>query len=359
MSLIKSVEINEIKTPLKVPFVTALRRVSHVESIIVIITDDDGFKGYGETVPTARITGDLYNGIKEAIDGYIGPAIVGMDTDRPEDIIKVVGECIHGNTSPKAACEIALFDLFAKIKNKPLYKYLGGEKRPLITDVTISLGDIETMVSDAKRAKEDGFSIVKIKLGGRDGLDDKRVIAINKASPELALRLDANQAFTVEETLKVMDTIENSGIKPELLEQPVHYSDIEGLKFVRERINTPILADESVFSFSDARKIIEMGAADYINIKLMKTGGISAAGDIANLAAKNGIKCMMGCMLESRLSVSAAAHFAAAHSNILFLDLDGPGLCAEDNYLGGPGFIGEVISLNESPGLGMEVRAFP
>ena len=146
--------------------------------------------------------------------------------------------------------------------------------------------------------------------------------------------------------------MEEKGFDIELVEQPVLANDLEGLKYVTQNVNTPILADESVFSPSDAVKIIQNRAADLINIKLMKTGGIHNALKICSVAEIYGVECMIGCMLESKLSVSAAVHLAASKSIITKIDLDGPGLCKEDPVEGGPKFQDYRITLNDEWGLG-------
>ena len=145
----------------------------------------------------------------------------------------------------------------------------------------------------------------------------------------------------------------------DLVEQPTNAHDFEGLKYVTSQVHTPILADESVFSMEDAVHLIQERAADLINIKLMKTGGIYQALKICGIAENYGVECMIGCMLESKIAVSAAAHLAAGKGIITRADLDGPSLCREDPYTGGPVYEGNWILMNETPGLGItEVPVF-
>lgn len=137
------------------------------------------------------------------------------------------------------------------------------------------------------------------------------------------------------------------------MEQPVPAADLEGLKFVTDHVHTDILADEAVFGLRDAVRLIRMRAADRINLKLMKTGGITGAVKICALAEEFGIRCMMGCMLEANVAVTAAAHLAASKKNITLADLDGPALCAVDPVQGGARFEGGRITLPDAPGLGI------
>lgn len=148
--------------------------------------------------------------------------------------------------------------------------------------------------------------------------------------------------------------MQESGLAIELVEQPVKAHDLEGLKYVTERSYVPVLADESVFSAEDALKIVEMRAADLINIKLMKCGGLTNALKIAALAEISGIECMIGCMLEAKVSVNAAVHLACAKKVITRVDLDGPVLCSEDPIDGGAVFNEKEITVSDAPGLGIK-----
>ena len=140
----------------------------------------------------------------------------------------------------------------------------------------------------------------------------------------------------------------------ELVEQPVKAHDLEGLKYVTENSYVPVLADESVFSPEDAVKIMQMRAADLVNIKLMKCGGLYNALKIVSAAEVYGVECMLGCMLEAKISVNAAVELACAKKIITKIDLDGPVLCSEDPIIGGAGFNEKKITLSDEPGLGIK-----
>jgi L-alanine-DL-glutamate epimerase-like enolase superfamily enzyme len=170
----------------------------------------------------------------------------------------------------------------------------------------------------------------------------------------IKLRVDANQGWQPKEAVRLINQMADAGLTIELVEQPVAAHDLEGLKFVTEQSPIPILADESVFSPLDAVKLLQLRAADLLNIKLMKTGGIHHALQICALAETYGVECMIGCMLESKISVTAAVHLAAAKSIITKVDLDGPVLCSEDPIVGGALFKDFEITLDNSSGLGFK-----
>jgi o-succinylbenzoate synthase len=356
---ITDIRFGMLRVPLKTPFKTALRTVDKVEDIVVMVHTDDGRVGYGEAPATAVITGDTHGSIVDAIRHYIAPRLIGQDIADLNRITKLIQGAMEKNTSAKAAVEIAIYDLWGQLYGAPLYKLLGGGDPVITTDITISVDYIDKMVADSVAAVERGFESLKIKVGKDIGVDIERVRAIYAAVEDRALlRLDANQGWTAKEAVYALHTLEDAGVRLELVEQPVKARDLEGMRYVTERVHTPIMADESVFGPAEVMDLIRMRAADIINIKLMKTGGISNAIRIADIAGLYGIECMIGCMLESSISVAAAVHVAVAKSDVITkVDLDGPSLSAYDPVTGGVDFNESEISISEAPGLGIrEVR---
>ena len=351
---IQSIEISEIQIPLVTPFRTALRTVEAVDDIVIRVVSDDGQVGYGEAPPTAVITGDTKGSIVAAIRDFIAPTLIGREVDDMDGLMQALHGSILKNTSAKAAVDMALYDLYAKSLGKPLYKVLGGARAQVETDLTISVGPIEEMVKDSLAAVAEGYRVLKIKVGKEGLADVERIKAIREAVGEdITIRVDANQGWNAKEAVRIISAMEDLNLNIDLVEQPVKAHDLAGMQYVTSRVYTPILADESVFSAEDAIRIIQMGAADLINIKLMKTGGIYEALKICSIAEIYGVQCMMGCMLESKLAVSAGAHLAAARGVITRADLDGPGLCKEDPYEGGPVYHAGLIQMDETPGLGI------
>lgn len=352
---IKAIQVGSISLPLVRPFKTALRTVEAVNDIVVRVIADDGSVGYGEAPPTAVITGDTTGSILCAVRDFIRPALVGMELDDLDAVMAKLDGCMVHNTTPKAAVDMALYDLWAKAQGKPLYQLLGGARTSFKTDITISVNPVDQMVADSLDAVQQGFDILKVKVGKEGLADVERMAAIRAAvGPEVKLRVDANQGWTAEQSVAIIRAMEDKGLNIELVEQPVPAHDLAGLKAVTAAVDTPILADEAVFSYYDAANLIEQKAADLINIKLMKTGGIHNALKICRMAEEHGVECMIGCMLESRLSVAAAAHLAAGQSIVTRADLDGPSLCSVDPYTGGPVFDGPSITMTGDPGVGVD-----
>lgn len=276
-----------------------------------------------------------------------------MDLQEIAVVMERMDNSIYQNTSAKAAVDMALYDLLAQHYKTPLYKLLGGYRKALTTDITISVNSVADMIKDSLSAVERGFQILKVKVGKDPATDVQRVTAIRDAvGKAITLRVDANQGWTPKEAVRIIRALEDANSNIELVEQPVHYADLTGMQYVTANTLTNILADESVFSAKDALTIIERRAADFINIKLMKTGGIFHAQKICHIAEAHGIACMMGCMLETKISVSAAAHFAASQKNITMIDLDGPSLCLKDSIAGGPIFNNDRITMTDANGIG-------
>ncbi|MGH4140251.1 dipeptide epimerase [Clostridium sp.] len=352
---ITDIKIKRISVPLRTPFKTALRTVHSVEDVIVEIHTDTGNIGFGEAPPTGVITGDTTGSIIGAIEDHIKKAIVGMKIENFEDLMLKLQNCVLKNTSAKAAVDIALYDLYGQLYGAPLYKLLGGHRSEIVTDITISVNDPEEMAKDSLDAISRGYGTLKIKVGKDSARDMERMKAIRQAvGYDVNLRIDANQGWKPKEAVNVLRKMEDAGLQIEFVEQPVSAHDIDGLKFVTDNVSTLVLADESVFSPMDALNIMQRRAADFVNIKLMKTGGIYNALKICSLAEIYGVECMIGCMLEAKVSVTAAVHLACAKSIITKIDLDGPVLCSEDPINGGAVFNESKITLTEAQGLGIK-----
>ncbi len=353
---ITDIKFAMLKVPLVTPFKTALRSVNEIEDVIIIVETDSGQKGYGGAPATAAITGDTHGSIIDAIRVIMKPLLIGKEIANLNELTEIIQASIVKNYSAKAALEIALYDLFAQLYRAPLYKILGGGEPTLSTDITISVDYIDKMVADSKKAIAMGFETLKVKVGKDIGLDIERVKAIYAEVKDTALlRLDANQGWTAKEAVFALRNLEDSGVKLELVEQPVRADNLDGMKYITERVHTPVMADESIFGPKEVIELIKIRAADIINIKLMKTGGISNAIKIADIASTYEVECMIGCMLESSVSVAAAAHFAVAKSNIVRkVDLDGPSLCQYDPVESNVRFNNSEITISDTPGLGIK-----
>ncbi len=351
---ITNIQTKILKAPLKNPFITSLRRVDTLEDLVVIIECDNGSVGYGEGAPTPVITGETMGSMVAAIE-YIKPHILGREIEDFDAIITLLHSLIVKNTTAKSALEIALYDLKAKAEKLPLYRMLGGTQTHFSTDITISMGEIDKMIADCHAAVALGYDTLKIKIGDNPQKDVERVIAIHDAlDKNIKLRLDANQGWSAEDSVTLLHALEKQGIIAEFIEQPVAADDLEGLKYIKERVETPLLADESIFSLKDAQKLLEMQAIDYVNIKLAKTAGITQALKLADLSKSFGVKCMIGCMLEGPISVAAGVHVASAKADIItMLDLDAVSLLASHPVTTSIQFNESTIILSNDSGLGV------
>jgi len=316
-------EVKQIK--LKTPFITALRRVEDVEFVRLHVKCDDGSFAIGEAPATKVITGEGIDDILVSVD-EVKNSLIGKTPVEALDVLHVNSEI---RSSAKAALDMSLVTLLAKSENQELYIYLGAKNSATLqTDVTISLNTPQIMLEDAKEAVDNNMSILKLKFG-RDISDAIEVIKkVSYELPEAKLLVDANQAWSVDESLSFIDGVEGCDI--ELIEQPVVAKDLSGLKKITDMSTTPILADEAVFTLYDAKKVIETKSANMINIKLMKCGGITKAVEILDFAREKNVTCMLGSMLEGPYSINAALHLAMAYRDVIkYIDLDSPLLYKE------------------------------
>ena len=351
---ITQIRLGKLSVPLRVPFKTALRTVERVEDIVVELHTDTGAVGYGEAPPTGPITGDTTGGIVGGLVELIAPALIGQEMDDFEAVTARVQKAGVHNTSAKAAADMALWDLYGQLHGIPVHKLLGGARRQLVTDITISVNPPEQMARDARDAVARGYDCLKVKVGADPALDTARLAAVRRAvGDKICIRIDANQAWTPRQAVRILNEMQDKGLGLELVEQPVPAADLEGLAYVTRHSWVPVMADESVFSPADALRIFQTRAADYVNIKLMKCGGLTNALRIASAAEVCGVECMIGCMLEAKIAVNAAVELACARSVITKVDLDGPVLCSVDPVEGGARFDERIITVSDAPGMGI------
>lgn len=353
--IIDNIETFRVEIPLTKPFKTALRTVKTAESILVKIICDNGVVGWGEAPPTAVITGESLSSIESVIHHLLKPSLVKQNLLNYETIFHELQSALVGNTSAKAAVDMALYDCLSQQCKLPLYQFLGGHKREIETDFTVSVNGPEEMGEDAVSYVQQGFDVLKVKVGkGSIVTDIERIQEIRKrVGNEIKIRLDANQGWKPKEAIQAISKMEDLNLNIELVEQPVKAWDIAGLKQVKEQVNTLIMADESVFSPLQAFEVVKTGSADLINIKLMKSGGIYQAQMINQLAEVSGIECMVGSMIETRIGITAAAHFAASKKNITRFDLDAPLMLAKELIEGGIIYSGRKITFPKDYGLGI------
>jgi len=343
-----------VAAPLHTPFVTAVRSTEVVESVLVQAVDGDGRSGWGEGVSTWRITGDSIAGIEAAVSGPLRDVVVGRDVDDLDALLRDVGSAIVGNTAAKAAVDGALHDLAAVRLGIPLPRLLGSAALDLPTDITLAADSPTAMATAAKARRGDGFDVLKIKVGDGGADDVTRVHAIRESAGKQAiLRLDANQGWSPREAVRIIGTLEDAGLDIELVEQPVRAGDLDGLAFVTAHVQTPILADEAVSSARDLLEITRRRAADMVNIKLAKCGGLRAGRALLAVAEAAGVDVLIGSMMETHVGVGAAASLAAISGSPLVHDLDAAWWLRRSPVEGGPRYEQARLRFAAAPGLGI------
>jgi len=345
-------DIYEFSIPMH-PFTIATGTMDYAQNTLIRIHTDAGFYGVGECSAFPMITGETQ------------ATCLAMAQDfaacwKGKSALDIAGRMdeLHAlaafNATAKSAFDMALHDLAARAAGQPLYRYLGGKKTLLETDLTIGIDTPERMAQTALRFKADGVRIIKIKLGKNGVQDVDRVRRIREAvGPDILLRIDANQGWDYETALQTLRLI--GPLNVQFCEQPMRHWQDHLLPRLRSEVPVPLMADESVFDHHDAERLIAADACDYVNIKFAKSGGILEATRINEVCEGKGIPCMMGGMLESRVALTAFAHFALAHDNIIFYDMDTCMLGhTADPVTGGVKYRGYFLEVPDGPGLGAD-----
>ena len=323
---------------LTVPFRIS-RGVQHTSSNVIVQVNHDEITGYGEASPY-EYYGESPETVLACVALFAGN--LGNDPFALEDIMEGLDKIIRLNPAAKAAVEMALYDIVGKILNVPLYKLLGlNPAHAALTSFTLGLDSPITMAKKALLARD--YPILKVKVGTRHDLDI--IKAIRDVSPAV-IRVDANAGWTPKEAIKNINALAPYTI--EFVEQPIPAHDLAGLKLIRDNVPIPIIADESCVTVEDIPRIAD--CVDGINIKLMKCGGIRHALKMIHVARAHNLLVMIGCMIESSLAITAAAHLTPL---VDFADLDGHLLINDDPYAGVTVVKGKLM-LPDGPGLGVK-----
>lgn len=351
--LITRTEIYKYSIPM-VPFTIATGTMSSAQNLFIRIHTSEGITGVGECSAFPMIVGETQATCYEMAKDFAA-LWKGQPALELEERLHQLHLFTAGNYTVKSAFDLALYDIASKAAGQPLYRLLGGEKKEIESDLTIGIDTPEKMAARALEFKAKGVHIIKVKLGKKPADDIERIRQIREAvGAGIQLRIDANQGWSVEDALPVLTALDAFDI--DFCEQPMRTWNDEKLPELCLRSPIPLMADESVFTHHDAERIIRNKACHYINIKFAKSGGIHEATRINQVAEKNGIACMIGGMLESRLALSAKVHFAMANENIRFYDLD---TCLlghlTDPVLGGVVYEGMQLRLPDAPGIGADV----
>jgi L-alanine-DL-glutamate epimerase-like enolase superfamily enzyme len=350
---IQQADIYKLSIPMH-PFTIATGTMHFAQNIFIRLHTDEGITGCGECSAFPMIAGETQNTCYEMAKDF---AALWKGKD-PLDIEQRMNE-LHTftafNSTIKSAFDMALYDIAAKHAGQPLYQFLGGQIKELETDLTIGIGTPDDMAAQAREFIGRGVRIIKIKLGKNAEEDVERVKKIREAAGlNTVLRIDANQGWDYEDALYALQAMYPYDI--EFCEQPMRYWNDHQLPILKSLSPIPIMADESVFDHHDAQRLIDADACTYVNIKFAKSGGILEAQKINSVCEARQMPCMMGGMLESRMALTAFAHFATAHENIKFYDMDTCMLGHKaDPVTGGVRYNGFFLELPDAPGIGADI----
>jgi len=352
---IHAVSVEPLNIPMLEPFTIATGTTSVANNVLITTTLKDGSVGYGECAPFSPSTGETQETALAAAQGC-AELIRGKNAAHWRTLSKLIHSVYFSQGTAIAGIEMALLDALTRSYGIPLYLFFGGASSSVETDMSIPMVTPERGYELAKETVARGITSIKVKVGGDIREDVARVEAIREGAPGLGLTLDANQGYTANEALLCLEALDDRDIRPLMMEQPVHKDDYEGLRYVTQHTTVAIAADESASSAANVARLIAMGAVNVVNIKLMKSGFVEAL-DIAAVCRANHIQLMIGAMMESRLAISAAAHFVAGLGGFRFVDLDTPMLLADDPFIGGYEQRGGIYDVSGvKSGLGIERR---
>lgn len=341
-----------LDVPLREPFAIATGRITSARNALVRVRLSNGVEGIGEAAPFPPSGGETQETALAAVAG-MQTLVEGHDVAQWRTLARRLTASFEHQASARAGVEAAMLDALARSWGIPLYRYFGEATNVIETDITIPIESPEHMRELARRYAEQGASTLKIKVGADVDDDLDRVLAVVEGAPDCDIMLDGNQGYTPSEALDLLRSLAQEDVAPILFEQPTHRHDLDGLKFVTERAGIPVAADEAVHTAADALRIARMGAANVINIKLMKSG-FSEALDIAAVCRAAHIDLMVGAMMESRLGAMASLSLIAGLGGFRYIDLDTPMLLASDPFEGGYTLEGMVYHLDSAaPGMGI------
>ncbi|MCB5934529.1 dipeptide epimerase [Caldibacillus thermoamylovorans] len=351
---IKKIEVYAIKLPLIEPFVISYARYDTMPSIVIKITTDDGIVGYGEGVPDEHVTGETWESTYHVLKSKIAPELIGQNPMDIEYIHEIMDKTMYGIPTAKAAIDIACYDIAGKKLGVPVYTLLGGRYHQnfSLTKV-LSIDSPKRMADEAEKYLNEGYTSFKLKVGTDPMEDVKRIRAVReRVGEEVSMRIDVNQGWkTSAATLKVLRMLEDMFL--EWIEQPVVADNIDGMAEIKSKTTVPLMIDEGLHGPKTMREIIAKRAADKVNIKLMKCGGIYPALKLAHMAEMAAIECQVGSMVESSVASAAGLHLAFSKKIITSMELTGPLKFSKD--IGNLKYDVPYVKLSNKPGLGVDV----
>lgn len=342
-----------VRLPLHQPFIVSYGRFDDMPSVLLRIVTDDGVEGWGEAVPDPHVTGESFEGAFASLCHVLLPCMEGLTAFDSEVLHRRMDSALLGNPSIKAAVDIAFHDAMARTLGVPLFQLRGGRAHAALTQpYVISITSPEAVAAEAAAAADAGFTEIKLKVGSADGADVMRIRSLHEGvDGRAALRVDANQGWDRSTALHVIrETVE---CRIDWYEQPLPAHDVEGMAALRQATGARLMIDEGVHAPSDLVRAIRLAAADMVNIKLMKAGGIRPSMALVSVAEAAGMPCQIGSMVESAVGTAAGLHVAVARSNIVSNELVGPEMISQD--VADLSVPSGQVSFPDGPGLGIEV----
>jgi L-alanine-DL-glutamate epimerase-like enolase superfamily enzyme len=349
----KIIEVNHFRLDmaLAVPYTIAYETVSQAANIVIEIKTDTGLTGWGCAAPDLAVTGESPEQVSEAAGSVITDLLIGENPFEIARLTHLLKQHLPQRPATMAMVDMALHDLLARKAGLPLYQLLGGFRDRIATSVTIGIVSLDETLEWAKKHLSDGFEIIKLKGGLNLDEDVEKILKLRElCGPGLSLRFDANQGYSVDQSILFMQRVNSAGL--EIIEQPTSRKKDISLGLASQATSVPVMADESVSTLSDAFRLAADQRMDMINIKLMKMGGIFESLHINSVAKAAGLEIMVGCLDESALGISAGLHFALSRANIEFADLDGHLDLLDDPFSGLFHLQKGILYPTDQPGLG-------
>ena len=337
---------------LESPFKFASCTLKYLPYALIQIKTDEGITGYGECPAYWDPSGETQESAIGAVK-FISEALIGKSPFQISDIMNICDSNIYGAFSAKCGLDMALYDIQGKKLNVPVYEITGGNNNPVKVNAVLSLTSLEEAVKKTEKFLENGYEHIKVKVGVDLEQETKVLDEIVKIiSSETKLFVDANQGWGDYKTaLQAIRKLEKYNLA--WVEQPVKAYDWDGLKKLKERVDTKIMADESLYSYQDALKMAKNNVVDMFNIKLAKSGGIYLGSKIKTIADAANIPCVLGSMIESSLGMLADYHFAKSYK-METCGLSGWTLITNDFDLGLKMEKNELRLMSDKPGLGYQ-----
>lgn len=364
--IIERIEIRIVDIPFRRTYATGKVTMNSCNNVIISLFTDNGIIGYGGGAPFKSHFDSPIETVALCIEKYLAPAVIGLDPRNIAQLHFAMDKALVGNGYAKAAIDIAAYDAGGKSLGVPVYSLLGGRYRSRIPlSKTIGIKSFEEAKKEAAEATKYGFKELKVKMSGNPEVDIPRVKAIREAAgSQIPIRVDSNGAYPgADVAIKAFRIMETFDL--ELIEQPLPRWDFEGMAEMCRVLDTPIVADESLYTIRDAPEILKRKAADVFNIKVQKVGGLYRSFQIMSLAECANMPILIGTNIEAGISQSASVHIAAAcptlryccdMANKILVDLPGfPPNLVEDIIKNPLVIEGGDIICPEKPGLGVEV----